>query len=76
MKLEKLTKFCKEALSSNSPVSSKRIAGFMGWLSSISIVYTLAFLEKPVPVSIETILWISAGLLGLDSVTSIFKKKE
>lgn len=61
-------------LADSGGLSSKRICGVLGWLVclGIAIYCTIAVIQAPL--IIETILWCCMGLLGIDSVTGIWKK--
>lgn len=65
--------FIIKMLSSESSVSSKRVAGLIGWLVCITICIYCVVLVIEAPVIIETLFYCTAGLLGLDSVTNIWK---
>lgn len=69
-----LIEFLKNALSSDSAVSSKRIAGFMGWIVCLAAVIYSVITNNQSPDIVDTLFITSAALLGLDSVISIFKK--
>lgn len=71
--------FLTKALSSDSPVSSKRLSGFIGWIVYILSVmaYVIFSIVKslPPPTDILTTLVIaSTALLGLETLTNMFKK--
>lgn len=61
-------------LADSGGLSSKRICGVLGWIVclGIAIYCTIAVIQAPL--ILETILWCCMGLLGIDSVTSIWKK--
>ena len=61
-------------LANSGGLSSKRICGVIGWLTclGISIYCTIAAVQAPLIV--ETILLSCLGLLGIDSITGIWKK--
>lgn len=69
-----MKKFIVNMLSANSPVSSKRVAGFLGWIVCLIITILSIFYPITVTNTIELLFWCSAGLLGLDSITGIWKK--
>lgn len=71
----KLFKFLKDALSSDSAVSSKRISGFMGWIVCLLCVIYSVITHTDAPNIVDTLFISSTALLGLDSVVSIFKKE-
>lgn len=61
-------------LADSGGLSSKRICGVLGWIVclGIAIYCTIAVIQAPL--ILETILWCCMGLLGIDSVTNIWKK--
>ena len=66
----KIFKWFKDMLDAKSSVSSKRFCGVLGWV----IYCTLAVIQAP---SIMEFFMLSVvGLLGVDSVTSIWKNKK
>lgn len=72
--MEKIIGFIKNALCSDSAVSSKRLSGFIGWLVCLlCVIYSVIF-NKEAPGIVDTLFISSTALLGLDSVVSIFKK--
>lgn len=71
-----MKKFLLNLITSNTGVSSKRVAGILGWLVIlfISIWCTIKVIQAP---SITNeLLWGSVTLLGVDSVTKIWKKQQ
>lgn len=66
--LNKVVSFIANSLRSTAPESSKRIFGALGFL--VSMIY-IAIWAHPL---IETLLYVSAALLGLEAVTGIFNK--
>ena len=69
-----MNKFIKEMLSSDSNVSSKRVAGFLGWLLCLVITWYCTYYMMPTPEIVEMLFICSTSLLGIDSITSIWKK--
>lgn len=60
-------------ISSHSGFSSKRACGGMGFLISIGIVIYCTIVYHDAPDIAYALMYTSAGLLGADSVTGIFK---
>lgn len=60
---------------SRSGVSSKRIAGFLGWLVCLFIGIYCTVLCIQAPVIAEILFYCSSGLLGIDAVMSPFRNK-
>ena len=70
----KFTEFLKQALSSDSSTSSKRICGLLGWIICLLGVIYAVITKIESPDILTTLFITSSGLLGLDSITNIFKK--
>ena len=72
----KIFKWFKDMLDAKSSVSSKRFCGVLGWLVCIGVVIycTLAVIQAPS--IMEFFMFSVVGLLGVDSVTSIWKNKK
>lgn len=69
-----MKQFMKKMLSSDRSVSSKRVAGFLGWIVCLcASVYSVIF-TIPSPDIIEMLFICSTSLLGIDSITSIWRK--
>ena len=66
--IDKTISFIANSLRSTAPESSKRLFGALGFV--VSMVY-IAVWEHSL---IETLLYVSAALLGLEAVTGIFNK--
>lgn len=67
-------KFIKDLFSSKQSVSSKRVCGFAGWIVCLLIAVIATIKQLTIPVFLDTVLITSATLLGLDSVTNIWKQ--
>lgn len=68
-------KHLKETLSAPSGIlSSKRVCGVIGWLVIIGIMIYCAISGSQAPLMIDTFMLCCMGLLGIDSVTGIWKK--
>ena len=70
-----LLEFITKIFQSRSGVSSKRICGFLGWLVCIGICIYCTICVIPAPDIVEYLFVCSSGLLGIDSVTGIWKKE-
>ena len=55
--------------------SSKRVFGGLGFMTSIGIAITCTILGTQAPLIVSEILYASMALLGVDSITSIWKPK-
>ena len=67
----------KEILSAKSgQLSSKRVCGGLGWLIILGSFMYCTYSNTEAPTMVNTLIIASTGLLGVDSVTEIFKEKQ
>lgn len=66
--------FIRQMFTSHSGVSSKRVCGVIGWFVGIGVLIYCTILAIQAPIMIDTFLVCVMGLLGIDSVTGIWKK--
>lgn len=72
-----MKKFLKEVLSARSgQASSKRICGCLGWIAVLGIYIYCTMTSKPAPEFTDFLIGAIVALLGVDSVTNVFKKPE
>ena len=71
----KFISFIKDMLTSNTGISSKRVSGFIGWLSFISICAYCTIANQQAPDAVEILAICSSGLLGLETITAIWSRK-
>ena len=69
-----MKQFIKNMLSAESGVSSKRVAGFLGWIVCLVITIFSTIYAIPAPDIVEMLFICSTSLLGIDSITGIWKK--
>lgn len=55
--------------------SSKRIFGAIGFITCLGIAIACTIVDKQAPDIVDTIMYSSMILLGVDSITSIWKHK-
>lgn len=67
--------FISKIFQSRSGVSSKRICGFLGWMVCIGICIYCTVCAIPAPEIVEMLFICSSSLLGIDSITGIWKKE-
>ena len=72
----KASEYFQKIFMSRSGVSSKRIAGFLGWLVCLFIVVYCTVLCIQAPVIAEILFYCSSGLLGIDAIMSPFRKRN
>lgn len=70
----KASEYFQKIFMSRSGVSSKRIAGFLGWLVCLFVVIYCTILCIQAPVIAEVLFYCSSGLLGIDAIMSPFRK--
>lgn len=69
----KIIKWFKDMLDAESSVSSKRFCGVLGWLVCIGVLIYCTISVIEAPTITEFFLLSVVGLLGVDSVTNIWK---
>ena len=67
--------FMTKIFESRSGVSSKRLCGFMGWIVCLFISIYCTVCVIPSPEIVEILFICSTSLLGIDSITGIWKKE-
>lgn len=71
-----MSKFVSSLLSAErGSLSSKRLCGFIGWLCCAAVLIMCTVWDRQAPDMVSTVLYASTALLGLDSVTDIWKDK-
>lgn len=71
-----MVQFIKSLLSAErGSLSSKRLCGFIGWLCCSAVLIMCTVWDRQAPDMVSTVLYASTALLGLDSVTDIWKNK-
>lgn len=62
------TEFMRKMFTSQSGISSKRMCGFMGWVSCIVWISYYVFTKHDIPGIVEVFIMSSVALLGLDTI--------
>lgn len=70
----KVKDIIKQIISSHSGISSKRVCGVLGFLVIMFSVVYCTVQNIQAPNILETFTWAVAILLGVDSVTGIWKQ--
>lgn len=70
----KFIEFVKGIVSSHSGISSKRVCGVLGWIVAIVVLLYCTVQVIQAPLMIDTFLVCCMALLGIDSITGIWKK--
>lgn len=74
--MKKFKDFIKLMITSHSGISSKRVCGVLGFLVIMFIMIFCSVQGIQAPNIMETFIWAVCLLLGIDSVTGIWKKFE
>lgn len=69
-----MKEFLTKLITAHTGVSSKRVCGVLGWLVCLSINIGCAITGQEAPQVTDTVLYCCMGLLGIDSVTRIWRK--
>ena len=72
----RFSEYFQKIFMSRSGVSSKRIAGFLGWLVCLFVVLYCTILCIQAPLIAEVLFYCSSGLLGIDAIMSPFRKRD
>lgn len=70
----KITEFLKLMVTPHSGISSKRVCGVSGFFVSLIVFVYCAIASKEVPEMVNILLLCCMGLLGVDSITDIWKQ--
>lgn len=68
--------FVLKMLTSHSGISSKRVCGFLGWIVALGLAIYATIQNINTPDIVDIIIYASSGLLGVDSITGIWKNKN
>lgn len=72
--MNKALEFLKQIISSHSGISSKRVCGVLGFLVILFVLIYCTICKIQAPLMIDTFIYAICLLLGIDSVTGIWKK--
>ena len=70
-----MKEFLTKLITAHTGVSRKRVCGILGRLIGLIILIYCTINQIEAPQMIDTMLYCCMGLLGIDSVTSIWKNK-
>ena len=74
--MSNLLNFLKQMITSHSGISSKRVCGVIGFVAVLFVLIYCTVQGIQAPVMIETFIYAIWLLLGIDSVTGIWKNFE
>lgn len=69
-----MKQFLTNLVTAHTGVSSKRACGILGWIIGLIILIYCTINQMEAPQMIDTMFYCCMGLLGIDSVTGVFKK--
>lgn len=72
--MNRVQEFLKQMVTSHSGISSKRVCGVLGFLAILFVLIYCTIQGIQAPVMIDTFMYTIGLLLGIDSVTGIWKK--
>lgn len=61
-------------LAQDNTISSKRVCGVLGWIISLGVLIYCTLYNIQAPVMIDSVIIASTTLLGVDSITNIWKR--
>lgn len=71
--MKNIKEYIKLMITSHSGISSKRVCGVLGFLVILFIIIFCTVSNIQAPVILETFIWAVCMLLGIDSITGIWK---
>ena len=69
-----MKQFLIKLVTAHTGISSKRVCGILGWVVSLIVLIYCSIVTKQAPDMIDIVLYCCMGLLGIDSITSIWRK--
>lgn len=71
-----MKEFLMKLITAHTGISSKRVCGVLGWLLCLGITIGCTITGQEAPQVTDTVLYCCMGLLGIDSVTSVWRRKS
>lgn len=71
--MKRVKEYIKLMITSHSGISSKRVCGVLGFLVIMFVVIFCTITNIQAPLILETFIWAVCALLGIDSITGIWK---
>lgn len=69
-----MKEFLRQMITAHSGISSKRVCGVLGFLTTVSILTYCTIAEKQAPEMLEPFIYAVCLLLGIDSIAGAFRK--
>lgn len=70
----RIVNFLKQLVTAHTGISSKRVCGVVGFITVIGVLIYCTINVVQAPAMIEPFMYIICALLGIDSITGIWKK--
>lgn len=71
--MKRIAYFIKQIITSHSGISSKRVCGVLGFIAILFVLIYCTIKQIQAPEMIDTFIYAICLLLGIDSVTGIWK---
>ena len=71
--MQKYREYLRLMITSHSGISSKRVCGVLGFIVIAFVIIFCTVSSIEAPLILETFIWAVCTLLGIDSVTGIWK---
>lgn len=71
--MKKIKEYVRLMITSHSGISSKRVCGVLGFIVIMFSIVFCTITGMQAPVILETFIWAVCTLLGIDSITGIWK---
>ena len=71
--MKNVKKYLRLIITSHSGISSKRVCGLLGFLVITFVIVFCTICNLQAPVIVEPFIWAVCALLGIDSITGIWK---
>lgn len=72
--MNKFKKYLRLMITAHSGISSKRVCGVLGFLVIIFVITYCSIRNLQAPEILESFIWAVCALLGIDSITGIWKQ--
>ena len=72
--MKTIKQYLRLMITAHSGISSKRVCGVLGFLVIMFTIIFCTITTTQAPLILETFIWAVCTLLGIDSITGIFKK--
>ena len=71
--MKRIQTFLKQMITSHSGISSKRVCGVIGFVAVLFVLIYCTIYSIEAPVMVDTFIYAICALLGIDSITGIWK---